>query len=284
MWNQQSQQMQPPKRVVGPLVKSQSLYLHSSSSNGYNFQANVNGLVSCKPDEIMRVSIGSLNVYNGYKQINDTNDTFYMYNAGVPIPDLPPGFSLYPPRNPPSLDYAIKIPHGNYQMRDLAALITQVTGANVTYNINTNKMTLSGSTPFAFYMTGTLATIMGFSVNYQPQAETHVSDINCMPHAENEIVVNIDGLSPHENAAPVDNFSNPVDKIDVGHVIAVIPVGDVFQRTVWFNNAGEFNSFFFSEKSVNTLRVRLTDMEGRPLTWVNNTTSISLLFQTYQIE
>jgi len=256
--------------VVGPLVKSQSLYLHSNRGNGYSFQANVNGLISCKQDEIMRVSIASLNAYNSFQQINETNDTIY--------------YTIHPPTGTPQ-PVTVKIPHGNYPLSELASLISIPGQIGVSYNMNTNKMRLESFTDeFSFVMMAPLASILGFTAGIVSRALVHVSDVACQPHSSNEIVVNVDGLSPHENAAPVDNFSNPVDKIDVGHVIAVIPVGEVYQRTVWYNNASEFNSFFFSEKSVNTLRVRLTDMQGRLLTWMNNTTSISLLFQTYQIE
>lgn len=269
--------------MVGGLVKSQTLYLHSTRSNGYNFQANVNGLVSCKGDEIMRVIIASFNGFNSFQQINEANDTLYSFTSSLASPPI--GFSFYPHEGLPTASgTAFKIPHGNYQMTQLAKLISDLTGFTVSYGVNTNKMSIITGGSVALYFVGTLATIMGFSDNYQRAASSHVSDDACMPHAENEIVVNLDGLSPHENAAPVDNFSNDTDAIDLGHVIAVIPVGEVFQRTVWFNNAGEFNSFFFSEKSVNTLRLRLTDMVGRPLTWLNNSTSISLLFQTYQFE
>lgn len=256
--------------MVGPLVKTQTLFLTSGVSSGYNFQANVNGLVSCKSDEILRVSIASLNVFNSFQQINDTNDTIY--------------YTHYP-TDGGSSTHIVQVPHGNYPLDELARQLSVPDKVAVTYDAFTNKMRLEAvGGQVAFFVKPGLVPLLGFSAGIFARAQVHVSDLVCVPHSVNEIVVNLDGLTPHENAAPVDNFSNETDTIDVGHVIAVVPVGEVYRRTVWYNNSPEFNSFFVAEKSVNTLRVRLTDWDGQPLTWVNSATSLTLLFETYQIE
>ncbi|WP_300079778.1 hypothetical protein [Giesbergeria sp.] len=270
-----------PKRAIGGLVKSQTLYLHSGLSNGHSLQANVNGLIRCKTDEIMRVSLASLNAFNSFMQINDNNNIIYKYGGAHEVPHV--GFRYTPPSDIATKATPYILPKGNYQMTELAKLVGDVAGLSVSYGVNTNKMTITSGGPVALYFHGTLAVIMGFSSNYQPAASTHYSDDACMPHAQNDIICNLDGVSPHEGSPPIDNM-NLSDACDVGQVIAIIPVGAVFQRSIWYNSSAEFNSFFIAEKSVNTLNIRLTDIVGRPLTWMNNSTTVSLLFETFQIE
>jgi len=78
--------MQPPavkhhKGAIGPLVKTQSLFLNSGNTQlgtdlhtHYDFNCQLNGLIRChSDDEVMRVALVSANVFNSYRQINETN-------------------------------------------------------------------------------------------------------------------------------------------------------------------------------------------------------------------
>lgn len=266
------------RNVIGPRVKTQSLYLLSGTTGNkhWDFQTNVNSLMRCRADEVMRVSLSSVNIFNSYKQINPENNVISLFSLGI-------GGDVQG-------SVTVPIPVGTYTLTDLAALIqtalrSVIDTTRVTYDAATNGFTISFE-PFTYNVdvkfTGTMNLILGFSDQTLSGGRVYRSDRVSLPHGVAEIVVELFGLTAIEGAAPVSNYESVSDDVDFGHVLAVVPAGPVWERTIFNNNSPEFNSFFFSEHSVNTLRILLADRQGHPHTWIAHPVGISLLFETFK--
>jgi len=141
-----------------------------------------------------------------------------------------------------------------------------------------------GTTQVGMQMFGGLHVILGFRSDVLPPHIRHSSDRAAQPHTLTDIVLNVYGVSPIDNSSPIDNYSSPFDDCDVGHVLAVFPPPGPLERAEFVAHMPEFHSMFIAEKSVNMVRIRLTNSSGQPLTWVNNQVGVVLQFTTYKRE
>lgn len=266
--------------VIGPLVKTQNLYLNSgNTSTGldnhthYDFSCQLNGLIKCANDEVMRVSLISANVFNSHNQINQTNNTIELrVDGGDPI--------------------IIRLTPGNYPYYRLASHIqamvsSVVQGTRVSYREVSNTFAFYWGTneaPARVEMTlsNGLNVILGFRKSVMPTATIHESDRAAQPHTLTDIVLNIYGVSPILSAPNIDNYSSLVDDPDVGHVLAVFAPPEPLRRVEFTPNVPETFGIYVAEKSINTLRIRLTDYNGQPLTWINNQVGVCLQFTTFK--
>ena len=265
--------------TIGPLVKTQSLFLNSGNTSTndhhthYDFSCQLNGLIKCANDEIMRVALVSANLFNSYRQINADNKTITLViNGGAPV--------------------EVSMIEGNYKMDEelphwvQAALAVKVPGTTAAYNRYKNEFTITwgGTAIVEMRMRGGLNVILGFREETLPAARLHVSDREAQPHTLTDIVLNVYGVSPILSSHNIDNYSSPMDDCDVGHVLAVFAPPGPRERAEFVASMPESYAMYISEKSVNTLRVRLTNPNGEPLTWVNNQVGLCLQFSTYKRE
>lgn len=266
--------------VIGPLVKTQNLYLNSgNTSTGldnqthYDFSCQLNGLIKCANDEIMRVALVSANVFNSHNQINATNNTIVLrVGGGDPI--------------------IVRLSTGNYPYLRLASHLqamvgSVVPGTRVTYRDVPNAFTFYWGTneapvPVEMTLSNGLNVILGFRNNVVPAASIHESDRAAQPHTLTDIVLNIYGVSPILSAPNIDNYSGELDDPDVGHVLAVFAPPEPLRRVEFAPNVPETFGIYVAEKSINTLRIRLTDYNGQPLTWINNQVGVCLQFTTFK--
>jgi len=270
------------KGTIGSLVKTQNLYLNSgNTSTGldshthYDFSCQLNGLIRCSNDEVIRVALVSANVFNSYLQINETNNTIELIVDSAPA-------------------VTVTLPPGNYPYTVLALALEAilhpvVPDTHVVYNDISNKFTIywagyGGTTMVEATLHGGLNVILGFRNNVLPAAMMHISDRAAQPHTLTDIVLNIYGVSPIENAPNIDNYSSMVDDPDVGHVLAVFAPPEPMRRVEFVSNVPDTYGIYVSEKSINNVRIRLTDFNGQPLTWINNQVGVCLQFATFKRE
>lgn len=269
--------------MIGPLVKTQSLFLNSGNTSTndhhthYDFTSSINGLIKCANDEIMRVALVSANLYNSYRQINTLNNRITLRTRA----DDPVGQDVI-------------LPEGNYTWTQLrtqlqTSLAKAVPGTSVFYNKVANTFQFNWGlpdvlTPVQMTLRGGLNVILGFRDSVQGFHLTHSSDRECQPHTLSDIVLNVFGVSPILSSHNIDNYSSAQDDVDVGHVLAVFPPPGPRERAEFVASMPESHAMYISEKSVNTLRISLTNPNGEPLTWVNNQVGVCLQFSTYKRE
>jgi hypothetical protein len=265
------------RHVIGPLVKTQTLFLNSGNTQlgtdnhtHFDFNTQLNGLIKCSSDEVMRVALVSCNVFNSYRQINETNKTITLRFAdGVSI--------------------NVEISEGNYPYIRLAAhlqnqLSAIVEGTTCYYDPIKNAFAIrwGGAALVQMEMRGGLHVVLGFRAAVLPPALRHDSDRAAQPHTLTDIALNVYGVSAIMQSHPIDNYSSPFDDCDVGHVLAVFSPPGPLERKEFVAQLPESHAMYIAEKSVNTLRIRLTDSNGQPLTWVNNQVGVVLQFSTYK--
>ena len=272
---------QPKRGTIGPLVKTQSLFLNSGNTSTndhhthYDFSTQLNGLIKCANDEVMRVALVSANLFNSYRQINADNNTITLRLSETEYVD-------------------VVLPEGNYTFTRLAislqvALSYAVTGTTVYYNSVSNSFRINWGTsenpvPVEVQLRGGLNVILGFRESLLIFDTKHISNREAQPHTLTDIVLHVFGVSPILSSHNIDNYSSPMDDCDVGHVLAVFPPPGPRERAEFVASMPESHAMYISEKSVNTLRVRLTNPNGEPLTWVNNQVGLCLQFSTYKRE
>jgi hypothetical protein len=234
-------------------IRDQYLYVSSKnrhSGNPYDFDIIIDpGLVSCKEDEQLRISLVKLSMPLTITQINTSNNDVIFTDKST------------------NISTTITIPVGNYNVYDLASYVKSAYSGvtNMTFSKSTNHYIFTFVNPHQISFSDNCNLVFGFSSNNTSIGTTIESTVACQPNTINDIVLSVYGVSPISHNLDCLATKN----MKMSHIIGMMSIQDIPFGVLQYDNInGEF-SLSIGERDIKKLRFVMTNTDNQVLDFCN---------------
>lgn len=251
-----------------------SQYIHINSANRnvgetvYNFSVKIrNGDIACLPNQLLRISVQSFDLYHTWLSVNSTTNQIMLYNMSTSAYNL------------------ITIPEGNYTNKNLASLLTSLySNWTVEWLSTLNKFKFTFTSPHNFQpMTGSdVFRVLGFSKGFAYVNTTSVTSTNALrPTLSDRINLHIDNLSPYQKTN-LDNTGGGECKT-TNSLLSIVNNFSPFD-IINFENDNDLYAMFIQEKLIEKIMISLRDQDESLLTFINQDYNVVLKIETWEME
>ena len=234
-------------------VSDQYLYISSKNrhyGDPHDFDIVIDtGLITCKDDEQIRLSLVKLSMPLTINQINTLNNDIVFTNKIT------------------NQVTSVVIPVGNWNVYDLALYVKNAYSgiASLTFNKSTNHYTFTFSQSHQISFTDNSNVVFGFTSGLSTIATTIESDAPSQPNSINDMLLSVYGVSPVSHN--LDNLGSK--QMRLSRIIGMMSIEDIpFGVLRYENISGEF-SVAVSERDIKKLRFVMTDINGNVLSYCN---------------
>ena len=234
-------------------VSDQYLYISSKnrhSGDPYDFDIVVDtGLITCKDDEQIRLSLVKLSMSLTLNQVNTLNNTITFTNKIT------------------NQVTNVTIPVGNYNVYDLGVYVKSAYSGivSLTFNKSTNHYIFTFSQSHQITFTNTSNVLFGFTSATSTIGITIESNAPAQPNSINDMILSVYGVSPVTHN--LDNLGSK--QMRLSRTIGMMSIEDIPFGVLRYENInGEF-TMAVSERDVKKLRFLMTDINGNPLSYCN---------------
>lgn len=234
-------------------VSDQYLYISSKNrhyGDPHDFDIVIDtGLITCKDDEQIRLSLVKLSMPLTIYQINTLNNDIVFTNKIT------------------NQVTNVVIPVGNWNVYDLALYVKNAYSGivSLTFNKSTNHYIFTFSQSHQITFTDNSNVVFGFTSTMSPIGTTVESDKPCQPNSINDMILSIYGVSPVSHN--LDNLATK--EMRLSRTIGMMSIEDIpFGVLRYENISGEF-SVAVSERDIKKLRFVMTDINGNTLSYCN---------------
>lgn len=234
-------------------ITDQYLYISSKnrhSGNPYDFDIVVDtGLITCKDDEQIRLSLVKLSMPLTLNQVNTNNNIITFTNKIT------------------NQVTTVTIPVGNWNVYDLGAYVKSAYNPVLTstFNKSTNHFIFTFSQSHQISFTNTSNVLFGFTSMTTSIGTTIESDAPAQPNSINDMILSVYGVSPVSHN--LDNLGSK--QMRLSRTIGMMSIEDIPFGVLRYENInGEF-TMAISERDIKKLRFVMTDINGSPLSYCN---------------
>ena len=234
-------------------ITDQYLYISSKnrhSGDTYDFDIVIDtGLITCKEDEQIRLSLVKLSMPLTLNQVNTNNNIITFTNK---ISNQVTN---------------VTIPVGNYNVYDLGAYVKSAYAGiiSATFNKSTNHFIFTFSQSHQISFTNSSNVLFGFTAMTSTIGTTIESNAPSQPNSINDMILSVYGVSPVTHN--LDNLGSK--QMRLSRTIGMMSIEDIPFGVLRYENInGEF-TMAVSERDVKKLRFLMTDINGNPLSYCN---------------
>lgn len=234
-------------------VSDQYLYISSKnrhSGDPFDFDLVIDtGLISCKDDQQIRISLVKLSMHLTINQLNSNNNSITFTNKIT------------------NQVTNVTVPQGNFNVYDLALYVKSAYSAisAVTFNKSTNHFTFTFSQSHQITFTNASNVLFGFTSSTSTIGTTIESDAPAQPNSINDMILGVYGVSPISHN--LDNLASK--QMRLSRTIGMMSIEDIPFGVLRYENInGEF-AVAISERDIKKLRFVMTDINGNPLSYCN---------------
>lgn len=234
-------------------VSDQYLYIsskHRHSGDPYDFDLVIDtGLITCKEDEQIRLSLVKLSMPLTINQVNTLNNEIVFTNKIT------------------NQTTNVVIPTGNWNVYDLALYVKNAYNGitSLTFNKSTNHYIFTFSQSHQIAFTDNANVVFGFSSSVSSISTILESDAPSQPNSINDIILSVYGVSPISH-----NLDNLTSKdIKISRTIGMMSIEDIPFGVLRYENTGGEFAVGVSERDIKKLRFVMTDTNGNTLSYCN---------------
>lgn len=234
-------------------VRDQYLYINSKnkqSGNAYDFEISIDpGLVSCKEDEQLRISLVKLSMPLTITQVNSLNNRIIFTDKTT------------------NITTTITIPAGNYNVYDLALYVKSAYSGitSLTFQKSTNHYIFTFTNSHQITFSDSSNIVFGFLASTTSIGTTIESNTASQPNTINDIILSVYGVSPVSHN--LDCLATP--NMKMSHIIGMMSIEDIPFGVLQYDNInGEF-SITIGERDIKKLRFVMTNIDNKVLDFCN---------------